>query len=73
MSIQTAALKETDGARESLLEPLLTLDEAARIIRRSHWSIRKYVASGLIRGVRIGRDLMIEPSEIRRFIEHQRS
>ncbi len=57
-------------AEENLqLEALLTLDEAAKIVRRSHWTIRKYVATGMIRGVRIGRDLLIEPAELRRFIE----
>lgn len=54
------------------LEPLLSLEEAARIIRRTHWSMRKYIAEGRIRGVRIGRDLLIEPCELRRFIEQAR-
>lgn len=68
--IMQAAIATTDSTRT--LEPLLSLDEAARIIRRTHWSMRKYIAEGRIRGVRIGRDLLIEPSELRRFIEEAR-
>ncbi|MCU1286375.1 MAG: hypothetical protein JWO13_2725 [Acidobacteriales bacterium] len=66
----TAEPKQPDAV---LLEPLLTLDEAAQIIRRSHWTMRKYVADGLLRGVRIGRDLLIEQSELRRFIREAKA
>lgn len=55
------------------IEPLLKLDEAAKIIRRSSWTIRKYVAAGTIKCVRIGRDCLIEPAELRTFIESRRT
>lgn len=66
-------VREAETQSGPALEALLTLDEAAKIIRRSHWSLRKYVADGLIRGVRIGRDLLIEPAELRRFIEQAKN
>lgn len=51
------------------LEPLLTMDEAGEIIRRSYWTVRKYVTDGKIQGVRVGREVLIEPAELRRFID----
>jgi len=51
------------------IEPLLTLDDVARILGRSHWTLRLDHKSGRIRCVRIGRNLMVEPSEVRRIIE----
>jgi hypothetical protein len=51
------------------LEPLLTLDEAARILGRSHWSLRLDHKAGRLKCARIGRNLMVEPSEVRRIIE----
>ena len=57
---------------ENDLEQLLTLEEAGRIIRTTHWTMRHYVKEGMIRSVRVGRRLMIEPSEMRSFIERGR-
>jgi excisionase family DNA binding protein len=51
-----------------VLEPLLTFDEAARILRRSHWTLRRDAQAGRIRVVRIGNALKIEQSEIRRIM-----
>ena len=54
------------------LEPLLTIDEAARIIGRTHWTLRRDIKAGKLKCVRIGRRIMIEPSEIRRLIQEGR-
>jgi hypothetical protein len=51
------------------IEPLLTLDEVARILGRSHWTLRLDHKAGRLRCVRIGRSLMVEPNEVRRIIE----
>lgn len=51
-----------------VLEPLLTFDEAARILRRSHWTLRRDAQAGRIRVVRIGNTLKIEQSEVRRIM-----
>jgi hypothetical protein len=55
------------GVRDSV-EPLLNIDEAARIIGRAHWTLRRDIRGGKLECVRIGRRIMIEPSEIRRLI-----
>ena len=51
------------------IEPLVTIDEAARILRRSHWSLRLDFKSGRIKFVRMGRCLMVSPNELRRVIQ----
>lgn len=47
-------------------EPLLTIEQLARVIGRSHWTLRRDAKAGRIRFVRIGNALMIEPAEVRR-------
>jgi len=49
-------------------EPLLTIEQLARVIGRSHWTLRRDAKAGRIRYVRIGNALMIEPAEVRRII-----
>jgi hypothetical protein len=51
------------------MEPLLEIEDAARLIGRTHWTLRHDVKAGKLRCVRIGRRIMIEQSEIRRLIE----
>ncbi|PYV77061.1 MAG: hypothetical protein DMG96_12425 [Acidobacteria bacterium] len=59
-------------SKPSQIEPLLTLDEAARLLGRSHWTLRLDNKAGRIKCVRIGRALMVEPQEIRRLIAEGR-
>jgi excisionase family DNA binding protein len=54
------------------LEPLLTIEDVARLLGRTHWTLRHDVKAGRLRCVRIGRRIMVEPSEIQRFIEEGR-
>jgi excisionase family DNA binding protein len=54
------------------LEPLLKIEEVARILGRTHWTIRHDIKAGKLRSVRLGRRVMIEPSEIRRLIQEGR-
>jgi Helix-turn-helix domain len=61
----------TTGYRADL-EPLLNIDDAARIIGRTHWTLRRDIKAGNLRCLRIGRRIMIEASEIRRFIDEAR-
>jgi excisionase family DNA binding protein len=49
-------------------ERLLDIDEAAELLRRSHWTIRKDLRSGVIRSVRLGRRILFEPRELRRVV-----
>ena len=59
-------------ASDTLVEALLNIDEAARIIGRAHWTLRRDIRCGKLGCVRIGRRIMIELSEIRRLIDEGR-
>ncbi len=50
----------------------LGIKEAASAIGLSHWTLRKYIAQKKIVALRIGRRRLIEPSELRRFLEEAR-
>jgi len=65
----TATVSTISQSNDPGIEPLLTLEEVARILGRSHWTLRLDHKAGRIKCVRIGRNLMVEPSEVRRIIE----
>jgi len=54
------------------MEALLTIERAAETLGISPWTVRKYVAKNILKPVRIGRRVLIEPEEIRRIIEEGR-
>lgn len=68
----TALLMNELNPRNMPLEPLLKIEEAARLVGRSHWTLRQDVKAGRVKSLRIGRRIMIEPCEIRRLIEEGR-
>jgi predicted DNA-binding protein (UPF0251 family) len=68
----TAIAPDVTSSAPVALEPLLKIDDAARLIGASHWTLRHDVKAGRLKCVRIGRRIMIEPSEIRRLIEEGR-
>lgn len=49
------------------------LREAAELTGLSHWTLRKYIRTGKLRGIRIGRRVLIEPGELERLIVQGRS
>lgn len=49
------------------------LKEAAESLGLSHWTLRAYVRQGKIKSVRIGRRVLVEPSELERLIERGRT
>lgn len=71
MTSTAVAVNASDNTNLQL-EPLLTIEDVARLVRRTHWTLRHDVKTGRLRCVRIGRRIMIEPSEIRRLIEEGR-
>ena len=50
----------------------LSVQEAGQAINLSPWTIRKYIKEGKITPTRIGRRVLIEPSELKRLIEQGR-
>lgn len=60
------------GSSDVNLERLLKIEEAAEIVGRSHWQLRKDIKAGKLKCVRLGRRIMIEPCELRRLIREAR-
>jgi excisionase family DNA binding protein len=50
----------------------LGLRQAAEAVGLSHWTLRAYIKQGRIRALKIGRRVLIEPSELQRLIEQGR-
>ena len=51
----------------------LGLKDAASSIGLSVWTLRGWIRSGKLRCVRLGRRVMVEPSELQRLVEEGRS
>jgi hypothetical protein len=64
----TAVIGPVQESSVGGIEPLLTLEETARILGRSHWTLRMDHKAGRIKCVRLGRNLMVERSEVRRIV-----
>jgi excisionase family DNA binding protein len=50
------------------MSPLLDIKEAARILSISHWTVRAYIKNGQLKPVRLGRRVLIQTSELERFV-----
>jgi len=50
----------------------LGLKEAAEAVGLSHWTLRQYIRDGKITAIRLGRRVLIEPSELERLVEQGR-
>jgi excisionase family DNA binding protein len=64
----TAGMKTTANSGDSIMEPLLTVEQLAVMVKRSHWTLRRDIKAGRISCVRMGRALRIEASEVRRIM-----
>ena len=51
----------------------MSVKDAAAALGFSHWGIRKFVRQGRLRAVKIGRRILIELSELERFVAQGRS
>jgi excisionase family DNA binding protein len=51
------------------MSPLLDVREAGRVLSISPWTIRLYIKTGKLFPVRIGRRVLLEESELQRFID----
>lgn len=54
------------------MTPLLTIDEAAAILRLSRRSIERLVAAGELRPVRFGRRVLFTERELAAFVDARR-
>ena len=51
------------------MEPLQTVEQAAQMLGISPWTVRAYIKQAKLAPVRIGRRVLIEQAELRRFVE----
>jgi len=51
------------------LEDLFTIEEAAAKLTLSPWTLRKWIAAGELRVIRLGRRIVVPESAIRELIE----
>jgi excisionase family DNA binding protein len=51
---------------------VLDIKEAANVLSLSPWTIRRYITDGKLKTVRLGRRVLIEPSELQRLVEEGR-
>ena len=51
---------------------LWNIKEAALALGLSPWTIRRYITDGRIASVKVGRRVLIEPNECRRFVDAQK-
>jgi excisionase family DNA binding protein len=49
---------------------LLSVEAAAELLSISPWTVRKYVRIGKMRPIRIGRRVLLEQSELERFVNN---
>ena len=54
------------------MEPLIDVRAAAGLLSLSPYTIRKYIRLGKLRPVRIGRRVLLEPSELERLVAHSK-
>ena len=50
------------------MTPLLDIRGAAKLLSISPWTVRNYIAQGKLNPVRIGRRVLLEESELQRFV-----
>ena len=50
------------------MRPLNSVEEAAKLLGISPWTVRSYIRVGRLRPVRIGRRVLLEEAELERFV-----
>lgn len=55
------------------MEQLLTIEAAAQLLGISPWTVRSYIKTNKLAPVHIGRRVLIEPNELREFVERAKA
>ena len=50
------------------MDALLDINTVARLLSLSPWTVRRLISDGLLRPVRLGRRVLVEPAEVERFV-----
>lgn len=55
------------------MEPMLTVDEIAALLKRAPFTVRKWLRDKKLIGIRIGRDWRVKPDDLARFVAERES
>lgn len=55
------------------MDRLLNIEESAALLNLSTWTIRAYIRERKLNAVRIGRRILLEPSELENFVNRSKS
>src|SRR5439155_7360026 len=61
-----------DGRDETRLEPLLSIEDVAGVLRISERGVYRLLGRGELTSVKVGNRTLIEPEDVRQFIASQR-
>lgn len=73
LCLNSTLLVKGSGQWETVMETLLTVDQAAKVLGISPWTVRKLLYIKRLPSIRICRRVLIEPREIQRLIEEGRT
>jgi excisionase family DNA binding protein len=54
------------------MQPLISVEQAAGLLGLSIWTVRGYIRDAKLRPVRIGRRVLLEESELERFVAQRK-
>jgi excisionase family DNA binding protein len=54
------------------MDALLDINSVARLLSLSPWTVRRLIFDGRLTPVRLGRRVLVEPSEVERFVSQAR-
>lgn len=60
--------REGTPVERSMKELLVGVRDAAAALGLSHWTVRQYIRDGKIQAVRLGRRVLVEPSELENLV-----
>lgn len=70
--MNAALLVRSRKSRGRNMNALKNVEEAARLLGISPWTVRAYIRDGRLRPVRLGRRVLLEETELERFIASSR-
>ena len=71
--IQPRVIREIREGEEQKMKPLWSVEKAAELLGLSPWTLRAYIRDGRLRPVRLGRRVLLEESELERFVARSKS
>lgn len=69
--MEVPLVKNVANERTALAEPLLTVSEAAKLLRISPWTLYHHVQRGILPAVRIGRRVRFSRAALEAWLEGQ--